>query len=447
MVKKYQNINETVYRETLDNGLEVIIIPKKGYKRSFVSLATKYGSLVNKFIPRGASEYLEVPLGIAHFLEHKMFEMPSGEDATDVFAKLGLESNASTNYTTTAYLFSGTNNIIEGINYLLDFVQEPYFTDENVAKEQGIIAQELKMYMDDPVDALHVALMENLFQVYPLRYDIGGTLESIKEITKEYLYQCYHTFYHPSNMYLIIVGDPAAIIGQEEGAISELFNIVRSNQQNKTFDEITDITKNILVEDAQVEKSSGFKHMDIVMPKVAVGLKLPFENYQKNQAMMLELQLKILLEATLGPSSDNFQEMLDLELINGNIYLDVYTDSLCGYVKIQANTHKPTEFIQYIREKLLILKKIKMEEEVFERFKKSIFGNFLKSLNNLEFIAFSYLEYLFKDSDVFEAISLFEKLSIKDLKKLEKYFHKDAISDYTILPSFNLDKKDNLEKR
>ena len=434
MVKYYPNINEKVYTDTLDNGLKVILIPKYGYKRTFVSFGTKYGAANNKFVPYGETEYLEAPLGIAHFLEHKMFEMPNGDDATDLFAQLGLESNASTNYSSTNYLFSGTSNIQKGINLLLDFVQTPHFTDENVEKEQGIIDQELKMYLDDPVDALHLGLMRNLFQIYPLRHDIGGTVESIKQITKDLLYKCYNTFYHPSNMSLIIVGDPDQIMGNQNNSIEEVFNIVRLNQSQKNFPKALDLKKNVYVEDNRVLHCTNATKMDIVMPKVAVGVKLPFEKFKRNQAMMLELKLKILLEATLGPSTDAFQEMIDMELINGSIYYDVYTDGLSGFIKVQANTFKPKQFSMYIKEKLIALNDLHMEEEVFERFKKSILGNFLKALNSLDFIAFSYLEYGNKDSDIFDAIGLFEKLTIDDLKRMGKYFVEEALSDFTILP-------------
>jgi predicted Zn-dependent peptidase len=434
MLRNYEMIHEKVYTETMVNGLEVTLVPKKGFKKSFVIFGTKYGALVNRFIPYGEEDWIEVPLGIAHFLEHKMFEMKSGEDATDLFAKLGLESNAMTNYNMTAYLFSGTKNIPQGIELLLDFVQDPYFTEENIKKEQGIIDQELKMYMDDPGDAIHLGLMGNLFQVYPLKYDIGGTVESIREINIDYLYKCYQTFYHPSNMFLVIAGDPDLIIGSEYQSIEKIFDLVKMNQNKKWFRKPRDIRKNIYVEDENAFKSTGSKKMDIAMPKTAIGVKLPYVKYSKNQAMMTELEIKILMEATFGPSADAFQEMLDKELITGNIYYEVYTDGLSGYVKIQANSYKPKQFIAYIKEKLLGFNDMQLDKEVFDRFKKSIMGNFLRSLNSPEFIASSYLEYRFKESDIFEAIELFDKLSASDLKKMGMYFTENAIADYTLLP-------------
>jgi predicted Zn-dependent peptidase len=438
MIRHYQTVNEVVHYERLGNGLQVIIIPKYGFKNTFACLATKYGALINRFIPYGEKEYLDFPLGIAHFLEHKMFEMPDGDDASILFSKLGLDANASTNYQMTAYLFNGTQNIQEGINLLLDFVQTPHFTPENVAKEQGIIAQELKMYLDDPNEALQLGLMNNLFEYYPLRYDIGGTLKSIQDINVENLYQCYHTFYHPSNMTLIIVGDPNRIMNTNDSAEQALSQFIKDNQNQKEFTKPLDIRKNILLEDNIVYRSTGSTKMDISIPKVAVGLKLPFEKYEKNDAMMLELKLKVLLAATIGPSTDAYQEMIDLELINGSIYYDVYIDGLCGYIKIQANSNKPKALIKYLRSKLLSLSNIQLEEEVFNRFSRSILGSFLRSLNGLNFIGYAYLDYAFKESNLFEALPIFSKLQVSDLKSLEKYFQAESIADYTILPKKSL---------
>ena len=222
MERNYRILQEKLYHEELENGLSVYVVPKPGFKKTFACFATKYGALINRFVPYGEKEYIDVPLGIAHFLEHKMFEMPDGTDAAELFAKMGLDANASTSHLLTAYLFSGTANIREGLNLLLDFVQTPHFTEESVLREQGIIAQELKMYLDDPNEALHLGLMRNLFRAYPLRYDVGGTLESIMKITAEHLHKCYRTFYHPSNMALIVVGDIEKIMAPASNPLTAL---------------------------------------------------------------------------------------------------------------------------------------------------------------------------------------------------------------------------------
>ena len=438
MERHYRLLQERIHFEELENGLAVYVVPKPGFKKTFACFATKYGAMINRFVPYGESEYIDVPLGIAHFLEHKMFEMPDGTDASEIFARMGLDSNASTSHLMTTYLFSGTANIKEGLNLLLDFVQTPYFTEERVLREQGIIAQELKMYLDDPNEALHLGLMQNLFRVYPLRFDVGGTLESIMQITPEHLNKCYRTFYHPSNMAHIVVGDIDAIMEDSDDPIKALIDLVRENQAKKDFKKPLDIRKNILVEDGVVNKASDYQKMDISIPKAAVGLKLPFERYQKNQSFLMELEMKILLEATIGPMTDAFQEMLDLELINGNLYYNVYCDGLSGFLKVQANTNKPKQFIAYVENKLLSLSSIDFDDETFNRFKKATQGSFLRAMNNPEYIGYNFLRYLFSDADMFEAIESFSELKKEDMKALEKYFQKEALADFVVIPKNTL---------
>lgn len=434
MERNYRILQEKLYHEELENGLSVYVVPKPGFKKTFACFATKYGALINRFVPYGEKEYIDVPLGIAHFLEHKMFEMPDGTDAAELFAKMGLDANASTSHLLTVYLFSGTANIREGLNLLLDFVQTPHFTEESVLREQGIIAQELKMYLDDPNEALHLGLMRNLFRAYPLRYDVGGTLESIMKITAEHLHKCYRTFYHPSNMALIVVGDIEKIMAPASNPLTALLDLIKENQAKKNFKKPLDIRKNILVEDGKVNRASDYAKMDISVPKAAIGLKLPYEKYNRNEALLTELKLKILLEATIGPMTDAFQEMLDLELINGNLYYNVCCDGFCGFVKVQANTNKPKQFVAYIKNKLLSLSDIRFEEEIFNRFKKATQGSFIRAMNSPEYIGYNYLRYLFTDADMFQAIESFGNLKIEDLQALERYFRADSLADYVVLP-------------
>lgn len=421
----YDNINEVIYKEKLANGLTIKLIPKPGYNKVFACFGTNYGSLTNKFVPYGESDYQEVPLGIAHFLEHKLFAMEDGTDAANLFTEMGLESNAYTDYMETVYLFSGTDNIEKGLGLLLDFVQKPCFTDENVESERGIIEQELLMYLDMPRDRLHNGLMENMFEVYPLRYDVGGTVEEIKKITKETLYKCYNTFYHPSNMSLIVVGDIDC---------DQIMNLIKNNQEKKEFPKALDIKRNFLVEDEKVVKKFSSIKMDVSIPKIAIGFKLPFEKFAHNEPMMVELYLKIILESKLGPSSEFYQMLLDEELISGSLGYSVFLDDKCGYIKVSFDSKKPDECSQKVKEFLLELRKIKLSKIEFERFKKAILGSFLKGLNNLEFIASSYIEYNFKNSDIFSSISLLESSTLKDIKKMGKYFKADALTEFVVYP-------------
>ena len=211
-----KNIKEKCYMEKLENGLQVIIIPKKEIQKKYIIWATKFGSIDNTFIDSTTGEKVVIPDGVAHFLEHKMFEQKNGVDSLYVLMALGLDANAYTTNDHTAYLFECTDHFYEGLDELMDYVQNPYFTDQNVEKEKGIIGQEIGMYDDDPGWQLYINAMDCLYEKNPIKVDTAGTVETISGINPEMLYKCYNTFYHPSNMVLTVVGDfePEAILAE-----------------------------------------------------------------------------------------------------------------------------------------------------------------------------------------------------------------------------------------
>ena len=226
MNKEYfQQLDETLYKETLPNGLDVYILPKKGFSKTFVTFTTNYGSIDREFIPLGKDEPVVVPDGIAHFLEHKMFEKEEG-DVFQKFSEKGASANAFTSFTRTAYLFSSTDHVLDNTKTLLDFVQQPYFTEQTVEKEKGIIGQEITMYDDQPDWRLYFGTIENMYKEHPVKIDIAGTIETISHITAEHLYECYNTFYHPSNMVLFVVG----AVNPEE-----MMNFIKADKQRKNL--------------------------------------------------------------------------------------------------------------------------------------------------------------------------------------------------------------------
>lgn len=423
--KYFPNVDERLYHEVLDNGLIVYVVPKPGYNKTYATFVTKFGACVDRFVPYGEKDFITVPLGVAHFLEHKMFEMENGEDASNLFANLGADANAFTDYTQTAYIANCTSKVDEVINLLLDYVQSPFFNDKNVAKEQGIIEQELMMYMDKPNSRSHLGLLQNMYSQYVMREDIVGTVESIRSITKEVLYTCYNTFYHPSNMMLMVVGnvEPKAI-----------FDLVKKNQAGKKFNPILDIKKEFSVEDNQVFKKTSTIKMDILMPKVSIGLKLPYRKYKKNELLLFEVMLKMLLEKTFGVSSETYQELLDTELVNTGFNYSTYLDLYSGYIKINANTYKVNEFIEYINQKLLSLAQFEIDDEQFERMKKAMIGSFVKSFNYPDFIANGYLDYLIKDCNLFDSIELIESIKKEDLYNLRSLFQEKSLCNFIIEP-------------
>ena len=265
MKTKLEKMDLTMYYEKLDNGLDVYIVPFDKVNSVYATFSTKFGSIHDEFIPYDRTSMTKFPLGIAHFLEHKLFEQKNGIDPFTFYSERGSDANANTSNFKTTYLFSGTNFLDENLNYLLDYVQDPYFTDENVEKEKGIIEQEIRMYEDSPYFKLYDRILYNSFKNHPIKYPIAGTISSIKKITKKDLYTCYYTFYHPKNMFLVITGNVDA---------KDTISLIKANQENKVFKPYKDIILKEYDEPDEVVLKSGSTDMDIEIPKVSIGYKI-----------------------------------------------------------------------------------------------------------------------------------------------------------------------------
>ncbi|MCY7604780.1 EF-P 5-aminopentanol modification-associated protein YfmH, partial [Bacillus altitudinis] len=296
---QFDQLQETVYHEKMDSGLDVYVLPKQGFNKTYATFTTKYGSVDNEFVPLGKEDMIRVPDGIAHFLEHKLFEKEDG-DVFHTFSKQGAAANAFTTFTRTAYLFSSTANVEQNLETLIDFVQEPYFTEKTVEKEKGIIGQEINMYDDNPDWRLFFGLIENLYQEHPVRIDIAGTVESIAPITKDHLYECYETFYHPSNMLLFVVGpvDPAQILDQ-----------VRANQAKKPFTDQPDIQRKEINEPDRVYRKEYELKMNVQGSKCMFGLKTKNPHKKGKQLLKHELGMNLILETLFGKSSLQYERM------------------------------------------------------------------------------------------------------------------------------------------
>lgn len=251
---------------------QVYILPKPEFNKTFATFTTNYGSIDNQFVPLNENEMTKVPDGIAHFLEHKLFEKEDG-DVFQQFSKQGASANAFTSFTRTAYLFSCTSNFEENLETLVDFVQEPYFSEKTVEKEKGIIGQEITMYDDNPDWRLYFGTIQNMYKNHPVKIDIAGTIESISHINKDLLYTCYETFYHPSNMLLFIVGPVDA---------EKVMKQVRDNQQKKDYKEISDIQRHFDEEPETVDQEKQVLKMPVQSSKCMVGLKA------KNRGVQVE---------------------------------------------------------------------------------------------------------------------------------------------------------------
>ena len=263
-----QVVNEKIFYEKLDNGLEVYLYNKETFHNNYVTFTTKFGSVYNEFVPLGEDKMIKVPNGVAHFLEHKVFEQENDPQPTEFFSESGTTYNAYTTFKNTTYLFSGANNLENNINFLLDYVQSPYFTLENVENEKGIICEEINMCNDRPTDLLYEEIRKNTFFNNKFKESIIGTTEEVNSITKDMLYTCYNTFYHPSNMVLVITGNFNP---------SEIIDLVKENQSKKEFPKPSKISIKEVKEKDKVVKKESVIYSNTDIPKVSYNIKVPFD--------------------------------------------------------------------------------------------------------------------------------------------------------------------------
>ncbi|WP_088005982.1 EF-P 5-aminopentanol modification-associated protein YfmH [Indiicoccus explosivorum] len=404
----FRQLDETLYHEQLENGLEVFILPKKDFSKTYATFTTKYGSIDNRFIPHGSSEPISVPDGIAHFLEHKMFEKEDG-DVFNQFSTHGASANAFTSFTRTAYLYSATGQIKENTETLLDFVQDPYFTEQTVEKEKGIIGQEITMY-DDLADwRLYFGVIENLYKEHPVKIDIAGTVESISQITADHLYTCYRTFYHPSNMLLFIVGsaDP-----------EEMMELVRSNQAKKEFPPAEPITRLYPDEPKEAAVKSGSIRMSVQKPKVLVGMKPAVTDLSGSEMLKHELAMQLALELLFGRTSDFYHEAYENDLIDESYSYEFSLENGFGYAMVGSDSHEPEKLAEEISSTLQRAAEMwPFGEEDLNRVRRKKIGTFLRALNSPEYIANQFTRYKFNGMDLFEVVPTLEGMEVADLQE------------------------------
>ncbi|MBM7610340.1 putative Zn-dependent peptidase [Lysinibacillus composti] len=405
---EFNQLGETLYYKKLNNGLDVYILPKKGFSKTFVTFTTKYGSIDRTFVPIGESEAITVPDGIAHFLEHKMFEKEEG-DVFQKFSESGASANAFTSFTRTAYLFSATDHIYTSTETLLNFVQEPYFTEKTVEKEKGIIGQEITMYDDQPDWRLYFGAIENMYHTHPVKIDIAGTIESIDKITADHLYTCYNTFYHPSNMLLFVVGN----VDQ-----TEMMAFIEDNQNKKEFPEPTPIERHFEEEPTDVAIKDRVLNMDVQKPKVYVGLKAKRVDLSGDEMLKHELAVQIALECLFGRASNFYTEVYEGGLIDESFAYDFSLEKGYGFALIGSDSKDPDKLVEAIKNEL---KKAEdpsyFDAEAVERIKRKKIGFFLRALNSMEFIANQFTRYEFNEMNLFDAVPTIEKITVEDIVK------------------------------
>ena len=399
-----KNIDMTLYTETLSNGLEIYMLPYKNKKNYYVTFATRYGSDVLEFTDV-SKKSCKPPLGIAHFLEHKMFEEESGEDPFSFYAKSGTDCNACTSFESTQYMFWGTKNFNKNLEYLLRFVTHPYFTDQNVKKEKGIIAEEIKMYRDYPDYKLELRLRDNLYKNHPRKLDIAGTVSEINKITKEDLYNCYNGFYIPSNMFILITGNFDPDIACE---------IIRNELDSNDKRKVPKMKK--IVEPIKVTKDKDVIKGNVEIPKIAIGLKTSTKDIELDD-LELSLYLNMLTTIMFGDSSLFKERVREKKILNGlSVGWENLEDISTFYV--QASSIKPDELIDEV---IYEFNNVKVDEESFNRIKKVWISREIKTVDNIEDEADNiYYDILKYKKIIPNKIDIIKNMKFKVLKDIIK---------------------------
>lgn len=405
-------VKEKVYIEKLENGLTVMIIPKIGVQKKYMIWGTNYGSNDSKFIAPGEEEETEVPKGVAHFLEHKLFEQENGTNSLDVLTALGVNANAYTTNDHTAYLFECTDNFYEAMDELMDYVQHPYFTDENVEKEKGIIGQEIMMYDDYPDWRVYLNTMEAMYHNNPIKIDITGSIETIGKINKEILYKCYHTFYHPSNMAMVIAGDfePDKIL---EEVKKRLIDKKGKGEIKRIYPE----------EPESIVKAKIEQKLEVSTPLYTIGIKDQMKKdtlENKSEMVKKHLAMEILLNILFGRSSNLYKKLYNEGLIYAQPSLDYEFGKTYAHVLITGQSNHPEKVYEEFKKEVENVKQNGIRQEDFERIKKMIYGGYIKEYNDAQDMARMFLSDYFKGINSFDYLEEIMSIHVEYLNQVLK---------------------------
>ena len=407
-IKEFKGLDLKVYYEELENGLKIFMIPYDDRNNYYIEYGVKYGAEIDEFVSKNTNKRTKAPYGVAHFLEHKMFEQEDGTDPFSFYSESGTDSNASTGYRITSYTVDGIDNIENNLDYLLTFVNSPYFTEENVEKEKGIIIEELNMYKDQPENVLYEKSNQALFKKHPMRRDIGGTVGSVKKITKDILYECYDTFYQPYNMFLVIAGKLEP---------EKLIKIIKNHKKLNSKKDKNDIKVFKVKEPVEVnEKEKIVKIKNMIIPKFILSVKSPMKDLKKEEKFKYMISMDIMLYILFGMSSEFREEMLNKEMYSLFYSSGVIVDDLM-IIEFIGESKKPDEFKEYImnnlrnkiitKEEVERVKKVKISLEVMDTDKP------FKMSDNIIDNLLDYGEVIYNKLDIIRSITLDDIINVK----------------------------------
>lgn len=401
-------VKEKLYIEKLENGLTIMILPRKTTGKKYAMWGVNFGSIDNHFINPDNNEEINIPDGVAHFLEHKMFEQSNGTNSLDTLSSLGVDANAYTTNDYTTYLFECTDNFYKALDELMNYVQNPYYTDENVEKEKGIIGQEINMYDDYPEWKVYINALKCLYKNNPVKIDIAGSIESISEINKETLYNCYNTFYTPSNMLMVLTGD-----FNPEELVEEIKKRIIKNE-NKG-----DIKRIYPEEPEEINKQKEIAIMDVNNPMFVIAFKdKVLEN--KIEQVKKHIAIEILLNMILGKSSNLYKKLYESGLIMAKPDLDYEFSKEYAHVAISGQSNNPEKVMEEFKKEIENIKSNGLNEEQFNRIKKKIYGDYITSYNDISSIARMLMSDYFKGINSFEYIENHKQVTKEYTEKILK---------------------------
>ena len=400
-------VKEKLYIEKLKNGLTVMIIPKKDIQKKYIIWGTHYGSNDSTFIVPGETQITEVPKGVAHFLEHKMFEQENEKNSLDVLTAIGVNANAYTTNDHTAYLFECTDNFYPALDEFMDYVQHPYFTDENVEKEKGIIGQEIMMYDDYPEWKVYLNTLEAMYHEHPVKLDITGTIETISHIDKDILYKCYNTFYNPANMAMVICGD-----FEPEKLLEEIKKRLIEKKANGEI-------KRIYPEEPEsIVKEKTEQKMDVSEPLFTIGIKDKVAT--QKEKVKKHISIEVLLNLLIGASSELYKELYDM----GNCYstpsIEYEFDKNYAHILIIGQSTEPEKLYNMFKEEVRKFIQNGVNEKDFERIKKMIYGEYVKEYDDVVNISRMFLSDYFKGINSFDYLEEINTINVEYLNQVLK---------------------------
>ena len=396
---------ETLYHKKHESGLDIYIMPRKDFSSGYAIFGTKYGSVDSHFVIPGDATPTEVPDGIAHYLEHKMFDMPDGSNIFDKFSELGANANAFTSFNATAYLFSATSHFEENLSILLDYVQTPHFTKESVEKEQGIIGQEIKMYDDNGPWRVFFNLLGALYHNHPVKKDIAGTVESISHITDELLYKCYNTFYNLSNMMIFVTGD----FDPEE--IEKC--IEKGIKNSKPFKE--EIKRIYPEEPDTVAKPKVEQSLSVAMPLFMIGFKDTDNGYAGEKLLKKYVEVSIINKILFAKGSELFESLFEEGLINDSFSSDYTAQPDYAHVMVEGESADPDAVYERVMEYIKTLMDKGLSKDLVERTKKVIWGDYIKSYNDIEDFSHAFLNLYMADAMYTDYEKVYSSVSYEDV--------------------------------